>query len=179
MSRTIQSRLQSTTFCAAAIIAAFVAGCSTPNLDGPIFGKSKSSKPNYSWNDFLKDTDSNGNTIVETSEFNDYLTRQGGQSDDVPESFSEIDVNGNGSISEAEFNERASIQALLTSPDVHPWESFVVEADRNDDGDISGNEWAIAPREQPNVPKRNEFKKYDLNNDGQVSRDEYLKASKQ
>ena len=137
-----------------------LAGCATLDLG------SKS----YNWTDFLKDTDSNSNKSVELNEFTDYLARQGGASEDVPDSFDDMDLDNNGSINESEFTTRRSITAASK---VQSWRSFQSEADRNDDGTINSIEWAAAPRQQANAPKREEFNRYDINGDGEVTVAEY------
>ena len=53
-----------------------LAGCATLDLGGK----------SYDWTDFLKDTDSNSSKSVELNEFTDYLARQGGVSEDIPDS---------------------------------------------------------------------------------------------
>jgi len=94
------------------------------------FGKSKST--NYSWSDFLKDTDNNGDETVQLDEFN-------GQ----------------------------------------PWIDFQFGADRNDNAGISLTEWVNMSPRQANTPGRDQFSQYDLNGDGQVTRNEYIAVSKQ
>lgn len=151
---------------AVGITVLFLSGCATLGLE----------RSGYNWGDFLKDTDSNGSQSVELDEFDDYLTRQGGQSENVPDSFSDMDLDGNGSIDESEFVARGSITEVSQ---VQSWPSFSSLADRNDDGNVNYTEWVNAPRKQANAPKREEFNKYDINGDGEVTLDEYNIASKQ
>ncbi len=147
-------------------------GCAA--LDSALNGD----KSEYNWVAFLKDTDSNANNTVEPDEFTDYLTRQGGQSEDVPDSFSDMDQNGDEAIDEVEFTQRPSKKAKEANK-VQSWSSFLSAADRNVDGSINSTEWASASRKHPNAPKQDQFSQYDIDGDGQVTEREYKIASEQ
>lgn len=158
----------------------FFAGCAVLESDKPLvsFGKSKSTN-NYTWGDFLKDTDNNGDATVQLDEFNGYLIRQRGQAASVTSSFSEMDLNANGSIDESEFNALSETGAVAVASNVQPWVDFQFGADRNDSGGVSLNEWINMSPRQANTPGPNLFSEYDLNGDGQVDSVEYRTVSKQ
>ena len=166
-------------FPALTFISLFLAGCISGNNDWQLFGGKDSDANAYTWNDFLKDTDSNGSKTVEADEFTDYLARQGGTSENVTDTFSEMDVDTNGSIEESEFNTRPSEKRAAEAPTVLAWLSFLTHADRNDDGTLSEQEWSTVSRKLENAPKRDEFRRYDIDGDGQVTRTEYEIAGKQ
>ena len=155
-------------------------GCAKLNSDEPLINFNRSSQPSssYTWDDFLKDTDNNGNETVELEEFNGYLIRQRGQAAEVADSFSDMDLDADGSIDELEFAERSPTQVATNDTKIESCDSFQIDGDRNDDASINLTEWLSMPRRNPNRPKRDQFDEFDLNGDGEVTGTEYGAVSR-
>jgi len=160
-------------FPAVGIATIFLAGCAVLESDKPLVNFGNSNSTNYTWSDFLKDTDNNGDESVQLDEFNGYLIRQRGQAANVNSSFSEMDLDANGSIVESEFNALTETGVVAVAPNVQSWKDFQFGADKNDNGSISLNEWINMSPRQANTPRRDQFNEYDLNGDGQVNSVEY------